>query len=103
MEQYYTRAREIAAALVEALPVEVAPYPPHTNAFQLYLPGTQSALEETASVIARQDGDWLFGWTSETQVPNLTMVEISVGEATDAWSTEEIVSAFGKLLDPARN
>lgn len=98
MEGYHRRACEIAAALVEALPVQIAPYPPHTNAFQLYLPASKAALEAAAKAIAQQDHDWLLGFLDETQVPNLTMTEISIGEAAEAWTIDEIVAGFRKLL-----
>ncbi|MGA7733168.1 MAG: beta-eliminating lyase-related protein [Chloroflexia bacterium] len=101
MESYHASACEIATALVEALPVHVAPYPPHTNGFQLFLPASRTALEHAAETIAVRDQEWLFGYPVETAIPNLTMIEIQTGDATEAWTTGEIVGAFRKLLDLA--
>ncbi len=98
MDGYHARAREIAAALDADLPVQIAPNPPHTNAFQLLLPAARAGLERAVNIIAEQDHEWVSGYFEDTQVPGFTMTEISVGEATKAWTTAEIVAAFRKLL-----
>jgi threonine aldolase len=98
MAGYRVRAQEVAAALAGELGLPVAPDPPHTNAFQVFLPHSAGALEEAGRIIAEQDHAWLLGWLVETAVPSLTMMEIQIGEAAEAWTTEEIVAAFRRLL-----
>lgn len=103
MEGYYNRAGELAAALAEVPNVVVAPNPPQTNAFQIYLPNDYRALRKAANAIAEKDRIWLFGMLEETAVPNLTMGEITVGEATAEWSNQEIVAIITKLLEISRS
>lgn len=102
MEGYYRRACEIAAALQEALPVQIAPNPPQCNAFQLFLPAAIPDLEQAANIIAEQDKEWFLGFLTETQVPSQTMTEVVIGEAAESWTTAEIVAAFSKLLRLAK-
>ena len=101
MAGYRARAQEVAAALAGELGLRVAPDPPHTNAFQVFLPQPAGALEQAGRIIAEQDQAWLLGWLVETALPGVTMTEIQIGEAAEAWRTEEIVAAFRRLLDLA--
>ena len=98
MEAYYARAKEIAAVLAEIPGVIVSPNPPHTNAFQLYLPRPAAALSKATLKLALTQHVWLFNFFEPTNFPALTMVEVTVGEATEEWQTDEIVTAIRKLL-----
>ncbi len=101
MAGYWHRAQEVAAALVQALPVHVAPDPPQTNAFQLFVPGTAAAFVQAAETLARRDQVWLAESFTDTAVPGLAMAEIQIGAAAEAWTTAELVRAFAHLLDLA--
>jgi threonine aldolase len=98
MPAYVARAQAIAAALAELPGVTIIPNPPQTNSFQVYLPAPRQALEKSLEHLARTEHIWLFGGLMETWFPSLTMGEIAVGEATEQWTTEEIVSAIQALL-----
>lgn len=99
MESYCNQARQIAAALAAVPGVAIAPNLPQTNAFQLYLPQHYELLNSAALKIAETERTWLFGVLEETAVPNYTMGEVSIGEATEQWTTEEIVATIQKLLE----
>jgi threonine aldolase len=98
MEQYCHQARELASALSQIPGVMIAPNPPHTNAFQIYMAMALKSLQEATLQIAASEKIWLFNYFEESFLPNLTMSEITVGEATEKWSTAEVVEAIQKLL-----
>ena len=60
MPLYVERARALAAALEAVAGVRAVPLPPHTNAFQLYLPAGPQVLEAAHLAIAEEAGQWLF-------------------------------------------
>lgn len=103
MGQYYTRALEIAKALSELPGVLIAPDPPQTNGFQVYLPAEAEALQTAELRLAEEDKIWLFGWFDETRVPGFSMGEIQIGDACEEWPTTEIVEAVRKLLEIAKS
>jgi len=101
MPSYVERARAVAAALVALPGVRAVPAPPHTNAFQLYLPGTPDALDTAHRALAQAERRWLFNRFAPTALPDLTMVEISIGDSAADWSDAEIVAAVAGLLERA--
>jgi threonine aldolase len=98
MPAYVARAQEVAAALAELPGVMIVPNPPQTNAFQIYLPAPCHKLEKGVEHLAVTERICLFSFLRETPFPALTMGEITVGEATEQWPTEEIVGAIEALL-----
>jgi len=99
MPLYVERARVLAAALGALPGVTAVPAPPQTNAFQLYLPAAPQALETAHRALAAAAKRWLFGRFAPTGLPDLTMVEVSVGDAAEDWSDAEIVAAVATLLE----
>ncbi len=98
MEAYAARAQEVAAALGKLSGVMIVPDPPHTNSFQVYLPAPCQALQKGVEHLAETEHMWLFNTLKETTFPSLTLGEIVIGDATEQWTTEEIVSAMKTLL-----
>jgi threonine aldolase len=101
MGRYLERARSIASALATLPGVRIVPEPPQTNGFQIYLPAPPAALERAHLALAERDRTWLFGRFAPTPLPDLSMVEISVGDAVEDWTDDEIVRAVGRLIDMA--
>ena len=101
MASYRARARGLAAALAELPGVEAVPAPPHTNAFQLYLPAPLKALDAAHLALARDSGVWLFGRFAETALPSLTMSEISIGDAAEDLDDAEVVTLVRRLVEAA--
>lgn len=99
MEGYVARAHEVSAALARLPGVMPVPNPPHTNAFQIYLPAPREKLQKAAEKLAKTEHIWLFSSFIETPLPALTMSEITIGEAAEQWTTEEIVIALQQLLE----
>ncbi|NWJ48832.1 MAG: threonine aldolase [Chloroflexi bacterium] len=102
MAEYCGRAREIAALLSQIAGLRIAPEPPHTNAFQLFLPAPLSALETAVLQLAETERTWLFGFFLESAIPGYTVTEFTVGEATLEWSDAEIVASVTRLLELAK-
>jgi threonine aldolase len=102
MEAYVARAREVSAAIAEIPGVMIVPDPPQTNAFQIYLPAGCEGLRKAAEKLAETEHIWLFGAFEETHFPPLTMAEITIGDAAEQWTTEEIVAAMKTLLTYAQ-
>ncbi|HUS17538.1 MAG TPA: beta-eliminating lyase-related protein [Chloroflexia bacterium] len=101
MAGYCARARELAALLGRLPGATVVPDPPHTNAFQLLLPGRQEELEQAALALAEEQKVWLFGHLAATDVPDRWMCEVSVGNSADELTNEEVAALFHHLLDRA--
>ncbi|MGC7094634.1 threonine aldolase family protein [Amycolatopsis lurida] len=102
MAEYRERALGLAAALARVPGVRVAPEPPHTNAFQVYLPGTPDRLTAANRKLLERENVWLFGNFTESPVPGLTMAEVGVGSATAAFTDDEAAGLLAALLDEAR-
>lgn len=102
MAGYYQQAKKIAAALAELPGVITVPNPPHTNGFQIYLPGEPQALKKASFEIAANEGLWLFGYFDETAVPGLSMGEIVVGEVTEQWTASEVGEAIAKMIEMSK-
>lgn len=102
MGAYVARAREVSTALAEIAGVMIVPNPPHTNAFQIYLPATCKELQKAAEMLAETEHIWLFGAFGATPFPTQAMGEITIGDAAEQWTTEEIVAAVKMLLHHAQ-
>ncbi len=101
MAGYYRRARHLAAALGELPGVVVAPSPPQSNAFQLFLPAAAATLEAAHLRLAEASGVWLFGRFAETMVPDLSMTEVAIGDAAEDLRDDEVTALVAQLLDAA--
>lgn len=103
MPAYRVRARALAAALARIPGVRAVPAPPPTNAFQVYLPVSLKALDAAHLELARNSGVWLFGRFAETVLPDLTMAEITIGDAAEDLSDGEIVELVDRLVAAAQS
>ncbi|MGA6161889.1 threonine aldolase family protein [Amycolatopsis magusensis] len=102
MAGYRERALGLAAALARVPGARVAPEPPHTNAFQVYLPGTPERLTAANRALLERENVWLFANFTETPVPGLAMAEVGVGSSTAAFTDEEAAELVGRLVEEAR-
>jgi len=90
MADYVRRARALASKLGEVCVVN--PNPPRTNAFQVLLDGKPIELREKHREFARSEGIWLFNAFGDTQIPNMTMTEITIGDAADHYADDEALT-----------
>jgi threonine aldolase len=96
MESYSLRARQIAKAVsvVEGIKIRVTPQSPLIH---LLVTGTPEALTDARDRIALEDGFWLAGRFFPTEDPEISLMEVSVGDCALALSDSEIVAALRKL------
>lgn len=100
MAEYAARARSLAAALSELPGVRVAPDPPQTNGFLLYVPGEEAALREAHLELARETGVWLLRFAA-AEVPGYAQAEVHLGSAVDDLTDAEVVDLLARIAAAA--
>lgn len=101
LHEFVKRARALAAGLNVVEGIVVHPNPPHTNAFQVWLPGTPSALGEQHREFAKAQKTWLFDGFSAAPLAGHTMAEIQIGPSSDEYTLDEAVSAMTQFVSAA--
>jgi threonine aldolase len=101
MAVYRAGARAIAERLGQIDGVEIAPDPPHTNTFHVFLRGDRSALEACAQAYAREHGTFVFGRLAPTVLPTHQKWEFVVGEATLQLDVDEIARTIRTVVEAA--
>jgi threonine aldolase len=96
--QYHERAVRIATALSEISGIVVKPNPPQTNMMHVYLRGDPERLKAAALAIARDEKVALFSYLAPTDLPNYWSFELSVGDAAEALTDEEVSGYFRRVL-----
>ncbi|MCA1668498.1 MAG: threonine aldolase [Thermomicrobia bacterium] len=95
---YHARAVAVAKVL-QAIPgIAVKPDPPQTHMMHVYLHGDPERLTAAALEIAREERIALFRDLRPTDLPHWTMFELSIGDAADALTDEEIRDAFTRVM-----
>lgn len=102
MGAYHARAKELAMALAGVPDLRVNPGVPHGNSFQLLWDAPADKVEGALRDLARAEGIWLAGRVGETAVPGWCFTEVSVGEATLAWSPRDVADLCARVLQAAR-
>jgi threonine aldolase len=100
---YHERAKEIAAALRTVPGVRVLPDPPQTHMMHIFLPGEKDRLLAASTAVARDERVALFGWLRDADIPGYCRFELSVGDAADAITDEEIHTYFTRVLESAQS
>ncbi len=98
LREFVARARALAAGLDELPGMIVHPSPPHTNAFQVWLPGTPSVLAERHLQFAAERKKWLFDGFSEAPLAGHAMAEIQLGQASDHYTIAQAVDAVRQFV-----
>lgn len=98
LPRYVERARALAATLAELPQLTVHPQPPHTNAFQVWLPGTPEALDERHRRFATEQRLWLFDAFAESPRAGFAMAEVVLGPGSDHYRIEQALDAFQRFL-----
>ncbi len=96
--EFVERARKLAKGLAEISNLIVQPNPPHTNAFQVWLPGTPAELTERHHQFAARGKFWLFDGFSESPLASHALAEIQIGPSSDDYSIESAVDALRQFI-----
>jgi threonine aldolase len=100
MPRFLEHARSLAAALRQLPGLAVVPDPPQTPLFHIHLRGDSRTLRERALSIAEARGVWLFDDVAPTVVPDVSKVELSIGEPALEISPEDAAELFQMVMSP---
>jgi Threonine aldolase len=102
MGRYHETACALAAAIEGVAGLTVFPSPPHCNSFQVHFQASAEAMEQAAMDMAKERGEWLFGWFEQGLLPDTSMGEITIGEASLDWTPADAAAALTELDRRAR-
>lgn len=98
MAEYHQRALQLAVALAEVEGLRIAPEPPHTNSFQVHLPGSPAQVRQAMLTIAQEHRFWLSGACVDSVWPGHSMIEVAIGDTSEGWTDGQVVSHFRQVL-----
>jgi threonine aldolase len=98
MAAYVAHAQAIAAVLSGVDGVHVVPDPPQTPMMHLHLRTTAAAVTDGIRRMATGQRLWTWGGSAPTDDPASRRVELTVGDATLAFSPSEVSAAVRALL-----
>jgi threonine aldolase len=95
--EYHARALRVATALDGIPGVSLVPNPPHAHMMHVYLRGDRERMLAESLAIAREERVAVLPWLATTDVPETWKYELSVGDATQALSDDEIRAYFTRI------
>jgi threonine aldolase len=95
---YHERALRVAAVLSSVPGVAVAPNPPHAHMMHVYLRSDADKLVAESVRIAREERVGLFQTLQPTEVPGVAKFELSLGDAVEALTDDEIGTYFQRVM-----
>lgn len=104
LPEYVAHARTVAEALREGLTASAVPWfrvhpePPHTHAFQVWLPYPPEVLDEAAVRQAEETRTAFFRRWSGTAVPGLSMAEVKADSSALGWTAADVRAALADFL-----
>jgi threonine aldolase len=101
MPEYAAHARAIAAELSATEGIEVVPDPPQTPMLHLHLRTTAAAALAGIRRLATEERIWTWGGTTATDLPGVRRVELTVGDATLAFTPPQVARLVQALLPDA--
>lgn len=98
MPQYVQHASAIAARLRTLPNVEILPDPPQTPMMHLHLRVEEIAFLRAAAHIAKSEGIFTWAGTTPGLTPSTRVVELTVGDATLAFTADEVAGFVARLV-----
>ena len=98
MSAYFEHAKAIAVELAKLDNVRVVPDPPQTPMMHLLLRTTQERFAEAVRVLAAHQGVWAGDKAKNTGDPDVLRIELSVGDATCAFSAADVAAIIASFL-----
>jgi threonine aldolase len=98
MPAYRTHALALVAAIHDVPRVQVIPDPPHGSMFHVVFHRDAAELQAAALRLATDDRIWTWGRFHATEIPGISRVELSVGDATLEWTPAEFREVIARLL-----
>jgi hypothetical protein len=78
--------------------VRVVPDPPQTSMMHLLIDTTAERFEAVALSLAAEQGVWTWPKAMTTVDPRVQRVELTIGDATCAFSLAEVVATIGAFV-----
>jgi threonine aldolase len=97
MSEYHQRAVELAERLARQ-GIAVAPAPPHTNAFRVYVPVERDVVLARLVKFAEAERTVLTPPWRAAEAPGWAWTEFTVGAATMTWTVDEAVALLADVL-----
>jgi threonine aldolase len=98
MPAYRAHALALADALRDLPGLQLVPDPPHTSMFHLVLHRDGPAIDAAALRLAKDEGTWTWSKFYSTEIPGISAVELSVGDATLEWTPADFRGVIERLL-----
>ena len=98
MGEYVAHARAIADALRAIEGVAVVPDPPPTNMMHIYLRTSAADVIDGIRRLAAEDKLWAFSGSIPADVPGYRRLELSVGDATLAFTPRQVADVISAFL-----
>ena len=98
MGAYVDHARAIGATLRRIDGVDVVPDPPQANMMHLHLRTTEAVVTAGIRRLAGERSLWAFGGGAPLDTPDLRGLELTVGDATLAFTPDEVADIVRELL-----
>jgi threonine aldolase len=98
MPRFLDHARTLAAALRDVPGISVVPDPPQTPLFHLHLRGDPDVLWERVLDQAVAHGVWLANGIQPSVVPNVSKLELNIGDAALQISPSEASELFAGVV-----
>jgi threonine aldolase len=98
MPRFLEHARALAAALREGPGLAIVPDPPQTPLFHIHARGAVETIRERATRIAQERRVWLFDTLAPSILPQVSKIEVSIGEPALEVSPEEAAELFQMLV-----
>lgn len=98
LREFVDRARALAIGLDQLPGLIVHPSPPHTNAFQVWLPGAPSVLAERHLQFAAAHKRWLFDGFTDAPLAGHAMAEVQLGPGSDHYTIVQAVDAVRQFI-----
>jgi threonine aldolase len=98
MGAYVAHARAIAAALDDEPDILVVPDPPQTPMMHLHVRTTEGTVTAGIRRLATEQQLWTWGGSASSDTPGYRRVELTVGDATLAFTPTQVVETVRALL-----
>ncbi len=96
---YHERAVQIAAVLSRIPGIRVNPDPPQTHMMHVYLEGDADHLTAAAYTLMQTERVAFFRTLRPTDVPGISMFELSIGDGALALTDDEIRDLFTRVME----
>jgi threonine aldolase len=100
MPRFLEHARAVASALRQVPGLTIVPDPPQTPLFHILVHADAQTVRERATRIAEERRVWLFDTLAPTVVPDVSKVELSIGEPALEIPPGEAAELFEMLTAP---